>query len=56
VLFIEAALLLEFLVFWLIQTVELWRRTTRDAPPVPPATPPAPPTATAAQHEPTPTV
>jgi hypothetical protein len=56
VLFIEAALLLEFLVFWLIQTVELWRRTTRDAPPVPPPTPSAPPTTTAAQPGPTSTV
>lgn len=38
VLVIEATLLLEFLAFWLVQTVELWRDTTR---PLPPDAPPA---------------
>ncbi len=35
VLFIEATLLGQFMVFWLVQTVELWDRTRRDAPAVP---------------------
>lgn len=35
VLLIEAHLLLEFMVFWLVQTLELWSRTRRDAAPVP---------------------
>lgn len=39
VLFIEAALLGQFMVFWLVQTVELWDRTRRDAPAVPRAAP-----------------
>ena len=34
VLWIEAALLLEFLAFWVVQTYELWHETRRDAPPV----------------------
>jgi hypothetical protein len=32
VLLIEATLLVEFMVFWLVQTVELWHRTRREAP------------------------
>jgi hypothetical protein len=35
VLWIEAALMLEFLVFWVVQTYELWPTTRRFAPPVP---------------------
>lgn len=34
VLWIEGLLLTEFLVFWLVQTYELWDVTRRDAPPV----------------------
>ena len=34
VLWIEALLLSEFLVFWVVQTYELWYVTRRDAPPV----------------------
>ncbi|HET6774438.1 MAG TPA: hypothetical protein VFH36_14070 [Acidimicrobiales bacterium] len=34
VLWIEAALMIEFLAFWVVQTYELWRETRRDAPPV----------------------
>lgn len=55
-LYIEAALLLEFLAFWLVQTMELWRRTRRDAPPVPPPPAAAPPGVTAAEPQPTRTV
>ena len=34
VLWIEGVLLVEFLVFWVLQTTELWHRTRRGAPPV----------------------
>ena len=34
VLWIEAALMIEFLAFWVVQTYELWWETRRDAPPV----------------------
>jgi hypothetical protein len=34
VLWIEGLLLSEFLVFWVVQTYELWYVTRRDAPPV----------------------
>jgi hypothetical protein len=53
-LYLEAALLVEFLAFWLVQTIELWRRTKRDAPAVPPPSPAAPPSEAATQPQPTP--
>ena len=34
-LWIEATLLLEFLAFWVVQTIELWNETRRDTSPVP---------------------
>lgn len=39
VLWIEAVLLLLFMAFWMVQTVELWNHTRRDAPPAAPSHP-----------------